>query len=770
MLQELLLALSGHPSPLFDEDATKSSKVVSENPLAPAERALLASLSQDLGQKHRDIRQQAKKVANDHASVICRAVGASVLYKHLAEFQHKILDVERSILDQDSSIVGAYNIVPLSTIAAAFHGWDRKFEWLWTLVSRIITDKSREGPKGSRPHKLDTASRVIGFLRDATHTGYPDIEQLSLDLVQVAEAAWLKQLTPWLLYGKLSSIGATDFLVVQTSQDGGEESYSLRTNCVPPFVNAVTANSILFIGKSLDQIKSRKTSETARGDFLQGSTASILRSLLLHELEFLEFPINTSRFAGVVRSVRTSLSKNVLQDLLPLPTVLEVLQILRDYFLLGRGEFATALISAADDRMTEKQRTSSSRYAQKGSDGLSHLIIKEGEVSAILDRAWNSLSSFQTLDEDGDSDDSEHARKSIELSLESKVRQAMSSKLSEDLTGLPDVFQGFLVPTSTVLNLRLHSPVDLFLGAADVAVYSKMHAYLLAIRRAHLHLTRLYTLSGMRRGLKLAGDASSSKDPKQMGRQQAAIGRAKYMRPVWATISSAVFFLATLGEYLHSEVIQRSWDEIQRWLNPSALQSSRPSSRNNKNASISLNTSPYTERSQLSNTTTGHKSASQKQEASRDPETLTTAHRQFLKGLCHSLMLHEASFTKRLAALMQDIDHLTALMTRLDIVQQNVDLENTLDAASTKSGSEERQLLLDLASARRKVDGGISTLITLLQGIDAARATSMSVQMSTISGDDEFVPKVYNAMDRLLLKLDHATADTNVAVGEDDLG
>ncbi|KAL8947639.1 MAG: hypothetical protein Q9183_007765, partial [Haloplaca sp. 2 TL-2023] len=196
--------------------------------------------------------------------------------------------------------------------------------------------------------------------------------------------------------------------------------------------------------------------------------------------------------------------------------------------------------------MAEKQRTSSGRYTQKGSDGLGHLIIKEGEVSAILDRAWNFLSSFQTLDDEDDSDDSEQARKSIELSLESKVRHTQSSKMFEDLSGLPDVFQGFLVPTSTVLNLRLHSPIDLFLGPSDVAAYSKVHAYLLAIRRAHLHLARLYTLSGMRRGPKSAGARGSSRGSKQSGQQQDAIQRAKNMRPLWATVSSAVFFLATL--------------------------------------------------------------------------------------------------------------------------------------------------------------------------------------------------------------------------------
>jgi hypothetical protein len=44
-------------------------------------------------------------------------------------------------------------------------------------------------------------------------TGYVDIEEAALSLVSVAETAWLKQVSGWVLYGRLPSFGMEDFFV-----------------------------------------------------------------------------------------------------------------------------------------------------------------------------------------------------------------------------------------------------------------------------------------------------------------------------------------------------------------------------------------------------------------------------------------------------------------------------------------------------------------------------------------------------------------------------
>ncbi|KAI4233922.1 MAG: hypothetical protein LQ352_008210 [Teloschistes flavicans] len=766
MLQELLLALSGHPSPLLSNGNDNILKPGTDDFLSPAETALLTSLSNSLGQKHLSIRVKANDVVSNHPSAVCRAVCAAILSKHLAQFQQKILEVERSILNQDPSIVGAYNIVPLSAIVAAFDGWDRKLEWLWRLVSSVQTQGSRDkrdGESAETKESLYTANAIIAYLRDATHTGHPDIEQLSLDLVKAAETAWLKQLTLWLLYGKLPLLGAVDFFIGKATKEPEHDVFTLRLDLIPPFVDASTASSILFVGKSLNLIKARGASDGDKENTIDESAASELRASHLKELQSLKLPVNVTRFTGAIRSIRFSLSKDVLRHLLPLPNVIEVLRVLKEYFLLGKGEFALALISAADERLVDKQSISANRHRHKGSESLSQLIVKEGEVGSVLARAWTSLASVQGFDDEDDDDDLELARQLIELSLESKVRRQKDAIGEQASPGLPDVFQDLLLPTSTLLTLRIQSPLDLFLTPADVATYSRIHAYLLALRRSHLHLSKLFTLSTMRRDPKPRRVGTPS-DLHQTLRGRGA-ERARRTRSVWATVRSSAFLLATIGAYFQVEVIQSSWDEFHEWLDPSIPRTSRPSSRQEQHFKTSLDGLLAPQRNHVDEEALPLETRNETERQLRDPERMMLAHKKFIDSLCHSLLLLDNRFTSRLRTFMTEIDHLCALMNRLEKVQQSVDLELCATARTKPSHSEaeEEHLFNQLESARRKLDAGLATLVKLLQEMDIASTGLTRDHIPVGSTDnDVFIPTRSRGLDRLLLQLDFTSSPERI--------
>ncbi|KAL8750162.1 MAG: hypothetical protein Q9184_006525 [Pyrenodesmia sp. 2 TL-2023] len=772
MIQELLLALSGHSSPLLPN--SKANKTF-QNPnelLSPAENALLTSLSRDLGQKHSSIRTKASDVVANHTSTVCRAVCASVLSKHLAQFQQKILAVERSILNEDSSIVGAYNIVPLSSIVGAFDGWEPKLEWLWKLVSGIQIEAPKDNTRGSGAQGLYTASSIIGYLRDATHTGYPDIEQISLDLVKVAETTWLKQLTSWVLYGKLPAVGAGDFCVAQTSEPGNDRdllnTYAIRSALLPPFVEPDAASSILFIGRSLDYLQARGTTTDEGSDLESGPSVSDLRTYHLSELSSLTFPISATRFSGAVRSIRLSLSKNALQRLLPLPKLLEILQLLKDFFLLERGEFALALISTADDLLAEKQNNSVDWYKLKGPDSLNHIMIREGEVNSILPRVWTTLSSYGALDDEDEDQDLEIARGLMGLTLESKARLRHRTPSGLEIPSVPEKFQDLLLPTATTLTLQVESPLDLFLTPAEIVTYSRIHAYLLAIKRAHIHLSKLMTLSVLRRHPK-PPPASNTLERSQALRRQnhRTYERLEKMRPVWATVASAAFLLAELAAYFQGEVIRSSWEEFQLWLNPVAAASSRPQSREGTHLNANLRASLGSHPNAAEGTATSGVTI-QVEGPLHDPERLMMAHQRFLGCLCQTLLLDRMSFTDRLRAFMTDVDHLCALMSRLHTVQQSADLEKNL--RPTKEGpsngeSEESRLLDDLASARGKIEEGMAALVNLLRENDSTTAGGHGLKGLNI--EDDFVPKVNNRLDRLLLKLDYTSPQTRASHSSD---
>lgn len=765
MLHELLLALSGHPSSLLYPSADRPEDRKLQDLLSPAETTLLQNLARDLGEKHKNIRERASSISSTHGSIICRAVSTAIISAHLANFQQKILEVERDILEENPSLVGAYNVVPLSGLVGAFDGWDRKLQWLWRLVEFIQPDSANIKEKGEVSQRPCTADTILGRLRESTQTGYPDIELIALHLTKIAEGAWLKQVSAWVLYGRLPLVG-TDFFIVEVKTTGkgdvnATDLYSVKTSLVPAFVTRSTANSILFIGRSINHIRDK------RSMVAHGFTASIspeLELLPAHlaHLASLGSPINSSSLSAAISAIRLSLSKNALQKLLPQSRVLGLLQILKDFFLLERGEFAVALISAADERLASRQHRSLDKPLL---EGLGNVIIKEGEISTILARTWTTLSSLQGADDDESGESLDLARELIRLTINNK-NTAANSKGQAASANLEPSFDSFLLPTPTSLSLHIPSPLHLVLSASNVETYSRIHAYLIAVRRGHLRLNQLFLLSVLRREHPSPITQIHLPHHERMEilahMRQRATSRSKNMRPIWAAIGSATFLLAELSEYLQGQVIRSSWQKFHLWLNP-------PSSR------------PLTSSSTSSATSSSSAAHSSSSTPTHDPETLSLAHSAYLSALTRHLLLPHTGFTSALSLLLKSTEHACGLMTTISTVQRGLDLETDhgVQSAFTNYAVEEAKLLLDLLAAARDLRGRVSGVVAVLRDLDRAGRTTGGELIPRLlpglkkqveeeeeqkereddEGEDEegrFVPWKGWGVERLLLKLDWA--------------
>lgn len=750
MLHEILLALSGHPSPLLSPPIGKPNNLLLSTLLSPAEVVLLRSLAEDLGDKHKNTRESAIKISNGHPSIVCRAVSTAIISVHLAAFQRKILEVEKDILERNSEVVGACNIVPLSGLVAAFDGWKRKLEWLWRLVQFI------------RPSEVCqeqcTASLLLDYLREATRTGYPDIEQISLHLVEISETAWLKQISAWILYGRFPTLGAVDIFITETEsidiKGGTTKAYGINSDLLPQFVTDSSANSILFIGKALNHIREKRTAGI--DEFRRGASPELeLLSTHLACLSSLTYPINASRFSAVIDTIRLSLSRNALQKLLPLSKVLEILRVLKDFFLLERGEFSIALISAADQRLEFRQNRSIGKLKKPGFEHLGSMIIKDGEVSAILAKTWTTLSCLYGLDDEDGDGDLDLARELFRLSLKSgesalpKITAPQAGRKTFRLS--PTNFNDFLLPTPTSLSLRVLSPLDLFLSPLSIEAYSHIHAYLLAIRRGHLHLSQLFLLSNLRRDHPSPRALYQADKSKTLGRmRERASRRSKAMRPIWASIGSATFLLTELGEYLQGHVIKSSWKEFHAWLDTSTSigpisspgKAPRPAESGEQRWNPSGNIP-----------------------APHDPETLSQAHHQYISSLLQSLFLNHAPFTQSLRVFLLAISHLAALLQRLSILQEMLDLGTDTGPgdAWASSRSEEDDLMNRLRDRRAGLDSGAEALVEVLREIDQGRTGSAAWTDSRRTGMDLGDEKGFSpwsggsgSVERLLLKLDRS--------------
>ncbi|QBZ56258.1 hypothetical protein PoMZ_01164 [Pyricularia oryzae] len=795
MLHEVLLSLAGHPSPLLRSDPSAAN--ADKHPAAgdattasavftPPERELLASVSH-LSGLHIKLRSHTAQIAVSHPSTICRAVAASISSVHLAAFQRKVLEVEDSVLRRDASLVGAYNIVPLTAVVGEFSDWTRRMEWLWEIVKFMLSGSTEikagkqrgtaEGATASLTASPCTGASIIDKLRGELQTGYLDIETTAASLVAVAETAWLKQVSAWILYGRLPTFGSGDFFVQRASEDS-DEDFVCEHTLLPSFVTPSTASSMLFIGLSLNQIRAKRmdTSGLSLHDTHQLSSQ-------LSELSKLQFPLDSAALSRTITGIRLFLSKNILLKFLPLVKVLEILQLLRDFFLLARGEFAMALSQQADEKLRSRwHKTYNLNHAYGKQDGLGNAMLKEGEVMQILSRTWAALGSLQGQHAEED-EGLELARDIMRLTL-AKTRPSTPATshatpaAAEYPYGIASTpFRNLLLSVPAVLTLHIPSPLDLFLSQSDLQTYTLINSYLLSIRRAHLRLTDLWKISALRRhwpppprpprGIRGAGRART-----QLLRTRHN-ERSHALRSAWANISAAIFFLAETEAYLQTEVVAGLWEGFQNWLltgSDGVHQDDRKVGRHNRQPS--LNSSAQDEMdvdaeeqqeddiwlasaSYENNVTAGDLP----QRQPHDPQTLATAHRLCLRILARRILLVNQSFTDVLYELLVNVDHLVALVHRLDGVWTSVDLEvdsGVIDAFVDLE-HEEADIRNEIVAVERRVRAGVEACIKELRDVEARHDGDGDVDDVALLELGEYVPRRVGGVDRLLMKLDFGT-------------
>ncbi|KAJ9136445.1 Spindle pole body component [Pleurostoma richardsiae] len=769
MLHEILLSLSGHPSPLLRTDRAEPH---AHPAISPAEQELLASLAH-LSDLHVKLQSFTAQIGASHPSTICRAVATAISSVHLAAFRRKVLEVENAILRKDAGLVGAYNIVPLTAVVGEFAGWTRRLEWLWEIVQFML----RKEPRADGTEKACTGARIMDRLRKELQTGYTDIEETALSLIRVAQTAWLKQVSAWILYGRLPGFGTDDFFV-QRSEDP-EEEYVCVSELLPSFVTPSTASSMLFIGTSLNHIR-------AKSRFDSGVRGIDHLSSQLQELSRLTYPLHSASFSRTITQIRLFLSKNTLQKLLPLDKVLEMLQLLRDFFLLGRGEFAMALTQQADEKIRSRWRRADNLAYEKR-DGLANVVVKEGEVAAVLARTWAALGSMQGQHADED-EGLELARGLLRLRL-SKSKLGTPGPGRDGPSAIaPTPFRNLLFSVPVILTLQIPSPLDLFLTPSDLQTYISINSYLLSIRRAHIRLTDLWKITPLRRHHPPPpsppyGSTKAGREKVQMLRERQT-ARSLAMRSVWTTCSAAIFFLAETEGYLQTEVVAGLWEGFQRWLTTGSDEQLRqeqpkptkPSSQDHRESSqpdaegddedIWLATAGT---AKLELASRQHSAASSSHQPP-DPQTLASAHRLYLSTLARRILLTRPVFTDPLYDLLVHIDHLVALVHRLHGIWLSADLEADAGVvdAFVDLGCEERDVRAEIAGVEARVRDGVERVVAALRLAEADHEGLDGEEVAGEGGgagedgegglglreEGAYVPRRVGGVDRLLMKLD----------------
>ncbi|KAK4226761.1 senescence-associated protein-domain-containing protein [Podospora fimiseda] len=764
----LLIAASQSPSPTQTAILTPSTN---QKILSPPELSLLKSLA-TISILHSNISAATNKITTTtgHKSIICRSIASAIDSIYLQdEFQSDLVELEERILKKDAELVGGYDIVPLTKIVATIEGnWKRRLEWLWEVVRYI----GREEVNGVK---------VLDLLAKELRTGYKDVEEVARVLLGVGERSWLKMLAGWVLYGRLVVEGSDDFFVKEV-QEGGREEWEVERGLVPGFVDGEIAESVLFVGRSLNQIKKRKEKgEAAGGVHLSGQ---------LKRLGELKSPLDRAGLGRVVKEIREVLSRTVLLKLLPVEKVVGVLELLRNYFLLRKGEFAMALTQQADERVRSRWRRGGAAGNESSSGGGGNVVVtvKEGEVAAVLARTWAAIGSMkgEYADEDEDEEDEgvELARDLLRLTVV-KSRPGSNTAAAAAAEGgvLASIaqtpFRNLLFSVPVVLTMQIPSPLDLFLSQADLQTYTAINSYLLSLRRAHLRLTDLWKITSLRRHHPAPPNPKrgATRGGREMVRllRQRHTTRSNILRNAWATASAAIFFLGETEGYLQTEVVAGLSDGFHSWLTTGQDQehSTTTTLSPNKNQESSPAAAVDEEDDDIWLEPRASSPEPSKTQP-HDPQTLATAHRLYLRTLVARLLLNQPTFTDPLYELLAQIDHLVSLVYRLDLVWTAADLEADVGVvdAFVDLAREERDVTLELRGVEDNVKVGIQGVVEELRRLEGKGAADED-ELVRGAGEEaevrwergEYVPRRVGGVDRLLMKLDFGGWFEN---GEDD--
>jgi hypothetical protein len=733
MLHELLLSLSGYQSDIFDKvKGEQNEKSGVHAYISEPERAMLETLSH-IAQLHTQIKQAAGKIANGHPSVVCRAVAAAISDTHLRAFRTKIIQVEAAILQKDSSFVGGYDIVPLSTIVSEFAPWARKLEWLLN-----VTQFMNEAPKQPSARSYCTSRDLLDFLLSQTWTGYSDLEDMATSLLIVAQKSWMRCTASWLLYGKLPAFGTDDFFICwNQDRTSTVDEHLLDHALLPSFVTRTAAESILAIGNALNQLQN-----------LQDGDGKHLRALLPQHLSLLnaiKYPLNESSVQMLMVEIDTSISRNALSHILPMDKIAGILNVVHRFMLLCSGEFATILIEHCAERIKARQTAPIAKPVRKAGR-VEDLGIKDAELAGILSKIWDELASLRN-EHDIDDETADLARQLLTLRT---VKDA-------DQASIPICT---LMPSITTLQLTMPPTSSLkhFLIPKDADSYAGISSYLLSVRRTELNLSHLWKLTSQRRchPTPLGPPVSASEYGKKalLARRTREQSRSVGMRQHWATASKALFVVNELDAYLHSEVIDRSWQHFQSWLHDGAR--SRPSS------SRSTGSRPATANS-------AQEGRSDRPVHLNDPRTLAKGHHSFLAVLKQNLLLEDEVYIAALKELLHNIDHYIALFSRLSSIWSGLDLEEddgVVDAFSNYR-EEEKSVLEEMGRCRMGVEKNIEELVTRLKNVEDQKDSIVAgLEELEITGPQKFVPWRGRSLDRLIVKLGYLTGEDEDVDGE----
>ncbi|XP_055585981.1 gamma-tubulin complex component 3 [Uranotaenia lowii] len=249
----------------------------------------------------------------------------SALQKELTQYYGMLAilqeDLNRQRRERTTTLTGGDRLT-LMKLRLWLSGPMERLQWL-----ALISESCKELKGGA----------LATVVHDYTTNGYPENRKLALELLRSSCIPLQHALIRWLINGEIVDPNC-EFFIEEISEVGFDQlwhqKYRIRRSMLPSFISDTMAKRILVIGKSINflrEVCQDKTPVKSRND---------LKQCLENELDLLYSPICTTKLHQLIDSLYLNTSRQVLDIVLGPHRLLDHLQAMRNYLLLGQGHFA----------------------------------------------------------------------------------------------------------------------------------------------------------------------------------------------------------------------------------------------------------------------------------------------------------------------------------------------------------------------------------------------------------------------------------------------
>uniref|UniRef100_A0A3B4CXV7 Gamma-tubulin complex component n=1 Tax=Pygocentrus nattereri TaxID=42514 RepID=A0A3B4CXV7_PYGNA len=522
MIHELLLALSGYPGTIFTWNKRNGLQVSQDLPfLHPSETSVLNRLckmgtdymrftefiEQHTGHVHQQEHYSNQPSQTGLHGIYLRAF-CTGLHSMLQPYRQALLDLEQEFLGDPHLSISHVNYML------------EQFQLLFPSVMVVV-----ETIKSQKIH----GCQILETVYKHSCGGLPPVRMALEKILAVCHGVMYKQLAAWMLHGLLLD-QSEEFFVKQGPSAGGAaaaqeeededlgigglsgkqlrelqdlrlieeenmlaptlQQFSLRVEMLPSYIPVRVAEKILFVGESVQMFENHNQSPSRLITCLLILVLLFFFrccSILKHQEDMFAAELHRLKqqplfslvdFENVIDGIRSTVAEHLWTLMVEESDLLGQLKIIKDFYLLGRGELYQAFIDLAQHMLKTPPSAVTEHDVNVAFQQAAHkVLLDDDNLLPLL---------HLTIDYQGkDTKEASGNREGTTPPQESSPREAPSTGWA-----------------ALGLAYKVQWPLHILFTPAVLEKYNVVFRYLLSVRRVQSELQHCWALQMQRKHLK----------------------------------------------------------------------------------------------------------------------------------------------------------------------------------------------------------------------------------------------------------------------------